>query len=213
MRIHLYLAKSAQEFIEWANSAFARLPSTPASHATFTDAAVASHEPKAEAAVLSCIDYRFFAKYAEKLCSLGYHGLYDHIIFPGAELGALMCEQLKNEKGGPKPPPNTQKAFGDNWNGVFDEQLGVALALHKKINTLIVFSHRECGAYGPKGFQLLCEGASEDEEKAVHDIYLNKFDKYIKSKPEFNMITNVYLLLLPVPKHCTSMFWFLPLLR
>lgn len=151
---------------------------------------------KAEAIVLSCIDYRFFPKYAELLATAGLKEHYDHIIFPGAELGALMCSKFRKQI---SKEPLTE-SFAEHWLETFEEQLDVAIKLHPRIDMLIIISHRECGAYGPKGFGLLPEHPELKEEEGVHVRCMRYLTSHIKSQPKYCKIRCFHLLLVPVPR-------------
>jgi hypothetical protein len=73
---------------------------------------------------------------------------YDHVVLAGAALGAVQKEKK-------------------HWGETFFDHLGLAVKLHK-VRTVFVMEHRECGAYGPKGFGLLPEHPDPKEERKVH---------------------------------------------
>ena len=52
------------------------------------DLDLASHD--AEVLLLTCIDFRFFAKVAGHMDAAGLRGKYDHVIVAGAELGPVI---------------------------------------------------------------------------------------------------------------------------
>ena len=108
-------------------------------------------EHKADALLLTCMDFRFFLTIAEMMKGIKY----DHFILAGASLGVV----VKN------PPCNAEMA---RWRPTFFDHLQLAIALHE-VNKVIVLEHRDCGAYGPKGFCLLPEYPDEDLERRVHE--------------------------------------------
>jgi len=103
----------------------------------------AHHE--AEGLLLTCMDFRFFLKIAEMMQGIKY----DHVILAGAALGAVVSE---------KPA----------WHQMFFDHVGLAIKLHN-IKWVLVMEHRDCGAYGPKGFGLLPDNPDPDVERKVHD--------------------------------------------
>lgn len=167
-----------------------------------------AQSPSARFLLLSCIDHRLFASYAERLHKRGLCGQYDHIIFPGAELGALMSESLKQDNRLSVPVVNAPlgplpDTYGNGWHTAFDEQLTVALALHPHIDTLIIYSHRDCGAY--KGFKAHPENCSPETEEAAHEKYRLKLKAFVDSKPAYKARfgDQIEYLLLPVEEvHC-----------
>jgi carbonic anhydrase len=108
-----------------------------------------AHE--ADALLLTCMDFRFFLKIAEMMKGIKY----DHIILAGAALGVV----VKN------PTCLADKA---RWRDTFFDHLELAVALHK-IKKVIVLEHRDCGAYGPKGFCELPANPGRDLERRVHE--------------------------------------------
>ena len=101
-----------------------------------------SHE--ADVLLLTCMDFRFFLTIAEIMKGIKY----DHVILAGAALGAVQKEKKY-------------------WGETFFDHLGLAVKLHK-VRSVWVMEHRECGAYGPKGFGLLPEHPDRKEERKVH---------------------------------------------
>ena len=106
---------------------------------------------EADALLLTCMDFRFFLKIAEMMKGIKY----DHVILAGAALGVV----VKN----PRCLPGKAR-----WQDTFFDHLELAIALHK-IKKVIVLEHRDCGAYGPKGFCLLPAHPERDLERRVHD--------------------------------------------
>jgi hypothetical protein len=106
----------------------------------------ADHE--AEALLLTCMDFRFFLKIARIMDKFRLTKNYDHVILAGAALGAVVPE---------KP----------SWQETFRDHLTLAMDLHK-IKRVIVMEHRECGAYGEKGFRILLPPYTPEQERAAH---------------------------------------------
>jgi len=101
-----------------------------------------NHE--ADVLLLTCMDFRFLLTIAELMKGIKY----DHVVLAGAALGAVQ----------------TQKEW---WGKTFFDHLGLAVDLHK-IKNVFVMEHRDCGAYGPKGFGLLPDKPDREEERKVH---------------------------------------------
>lgn len=100
---------------------------------------------EAEGLLLTCMDFRFFLKIAELMQGIKY----DHVILAGAALGAVVRGK-------------------EHWHKMFLEHVQLAIDLHK-INWVLVMEHRDCGAYGQKGFRLLPDNPTPDDERKVHD--------------------------------------------
>jgi carbonic anhydrase len=126
-----------------------------------------SHE--ADVLLLTCMDFRFFIKIAKLMKGIKY----DHVILAGAALGAVV----------PQKPA---------WHETFFDHLHLARELHK-INRVIVMEHRECGAYGPKGFGLLPDKPEPKEERKVH------MQQVEILRPKIPLILGFSALLLDVP--------------
>jgi carbonic anhydrase len=101
-----------------------------------------NHE--ADVLLLTCMDFRFFLTIAEFMKGIKY----DHVVLAGAALGAV---QEENEY----------------WGKTFFDHLGLAIKLHK-VKNVFVMEHRDCGAYGPKGFGLLPANPDHKDERKVH---------------------------------------------
>jgi hypothetical protein len=82
---------------------------------------------KAEALLLSCMDYRLIDDIERYMGERGLRGKYDHAILAGASLGALT------------------EAY-PAWNQTFWEHLGCAIKMHH-VHKAILMDHRDCGAY------------------------------------------------------------------
>ncbi len=103
-------------------------------------------DKEADLLLLTCMDFRFFLKIAEFMKGIKY----DHVTLAGAALGAVWHE---------KP----------HWHQMFLDHVKLAIDLHN-VKRVIVMEHRDCGAYGPKGFRLLPEKPTLEEERRVHDV-------------------------------------------
>jgi carbonic anhydrase len=103
---------------------------------------------KADLLLLTCIDFRFFLTISEKMKGIKY----DHVILAGAALGAVF-ENMDHDI--------------NHWHRTFFDHLGLAIKLHD-VQQVVVLEHRDCGAYGPKGFNLLSEKPDRQKEKDVH---------------------------------------------
>jgi carbonic anhydrase len=104
--------------------------------------------PQAEVLLLTCMDFRFFEKISTVMEDAGLAGKYDHVILAGAALGAV--------------EPRVE-----HWHKTFFDHLELAEKLHN-VETVIVLEHRDCGAYSPKGFGLLPDNPTREEERRVH---------------------------------------------
>ena len=132
-----------------------------------------SHD--AEALLLTCIDFRFFKKIAEKMEGIKY----DHVILAGAALG-------------------TNWPRREYWHTMFFDHLYLARELHN-ITRVIVMEHRECGAYGPKGLGLLPDKPDPEDERRVH------MEQVAKLRPLIPMTLGFSCFLLDVPPTEDSM--------
>lgn len=101
-----------------------------------------NHE--ADVLLLTCMDFRFLLTITELMKGIKY----DHVVLAGAALGAVQCD---------KP----------HWGKTFFDHLGLAVMLHN-VKNVFVMEHRDCGAYGPKGFGLLPDKPDREEERKAH---------------------------------------------
>jgi len=108
-----------------------------------------AHE--ADILLLTCMDFRFFLTIAEIMEGKKY----DHVILAGAALGVVQ------EK-------------WPHWGKTYFDHLGLAVKLHK-IHSVWVMEHRDCGAYGPKGFGLLPANPDRKEERKEHMKQVREF--------------------------------------
>jgi carbonic anhydrase len=115
----------------------------------------------AEVLLLTCMDFRFFEQISTVMQDAGLAGKYDHVILAGAALGTVE----------PKV---------EHWHKTFFDHLGLAEKLHN-VQTVIVLEHRDCGAYGPKGFGLLPANPTREEERRVHFEQVAKLKEKIPS--------------------------------
>jgi carbonic anhydrase len=113
-------------------------------------------EKEADLLLLTCMDFRFFLKVAELMKGIKY----DHVTLAGAALGAVVPKKV-------------------HWHEMFIDHVKLAIDLHK-IKRIIVMEHRDCGAYGPRGFRLLPEKPTPEEERQVHDVQVAELDKKIR---------------------------------
>jgi hypothetical protein len=114
---------------------------------------------KGKVLLFTCMDFRFFEMIAEVMKRAGLDGRYDHVILAGAALGAV----VRGKK---------------HWHKTFFDHLALAEKLHN-IKGVIVLEHRDCGAYSPKGFGLLPDKPTRDEERRVHFEQVAKLRKKI----------------------------------
>jgi hypothetical protein len=105
---------------------------------------VSDDEHKADVLLLTCMDFRFFVKIADLMKGVKY----DHVILAGAALGAVVPAK-------------------ENWHKTFFDHVELAVKLHE-VPAILVMEHRDCGAYGPKGFGLLPEKPTPRRERQVH---------------------------------------------
>ncbi|HEY1504967.1 MAG TPA: carbonic anhydrase [Stellaceae bacterium] len=111
---------------------------------------------RAEALLLSCIDYRLPGKIARYMEGRGLAANYDHIILAGASLGAT----------------NT---LYPHWGQSFRDHLDLAIKLHG-ISRVIILDHRECGSYRV----IFGTDLSGDEEKSQHARELHRVAREIR---------------------------------
>lgn len=102
-------------------------------------------DKEAEGLLLTCMDFRFFLKIAEIMQEIKY----DHVTLAGAALGAVVSGK-------------------EHWHKMFFDHVELAIKLHN-IKWVLVMEHRDCGAYGPKGFRLLPDNPTPEQERKVHD--------------------------------------------
>jgi carbonic anhydrase len=120
---------------------------------------------KAEVLLLTCMDFRFFEQIAKVMKEADLDGRYDHVILAGAALGTVVPEK-------------------EHWHETFFDHLALAEKLHC-VETVIVLEHRDCGAYGPKGFGLLPANPTREEERRVHFEQVAELKKLIPSHLDF----------------------------
>src|ERR1700752_737131 len=118
-----------------------------------------NHE--ADVLLLTCMDFRFFLMISEIMKGIKY----DHVVLAGAALGAVQKEKKY-------------------WGKTFFDHLGLAVKLHK-VSNVFVMEHRNCGAYGPKGFGLLPDNPERKEERKVHLKQVKKLAKHIPDTLNF----------------------------
>lgn len=81
---------------------------------------------RADAILLSCMDFRLMDDLAIMMNQMQYRDSYDHVVLAGAALGAVH----------PQFEP---------WHNVFWEHVGMAVSLHA-VREIMVINHRDCGA-------------------------------------------------------------------
>jgi len=141
----------------------------------FLDPANRLAKGKADALVLTCIDYRYLHVIPEYLHKHNPSLRYDHTILAGASLGVFA-------------------GIYPGWASTFWEHLEVAIALHG-IHTVFILDHRDCGAY--REFEALPEAPDPDLEWTIHTHYMDRLAALImKSHRSLRVITD----LLDVPK-------------
>lgn len=115
---------------------------------------------KAEALLLTCMDYRLIDDTERYMSERGLQNNYDQLILAGASLGAVTDSYPA-------------------WNQTFWEHLDISLQLHG-IHTVILLDHRDCGAYKV----ILKEdfAAEPEREMTVHTEYLEKLTREIHEK-------------------------------
>jgi len=115
---------------------------------------------KAEALLLSCMDFRLIDATGRYMSERGLRNKYDHIILAGASLGAL-----------------TEKYPA--WNKTFWEHLDLGIQLHQ-IHKVIVVDHRDCGAYK----LVLGEDLSKNptKETTIHTETLRELRKRVNGR-------------------------------
>jgi hypothetical protein len=141
----------------------------------FLDPANRLAKGKADALVLTCIDYRFVHVIPEYMHEHYPSLSYDHTILAGASLGVFA-------------------GIYPAWASTFWEHLEVAIALHG-IHTVFILDHRDCGAY--REFEALPEAPDPDLERTIHQHYMGRLGALImKSHRSLRVVTD----LLDVPK-------------
>ena len=134
---------------------------------------------EADILLLTCMDFRFFLTISEKMKGRKY----DHVILAGAALGVVQDEN-------------------EHWGKTFFDHLGLAIMLHR-IHTVIVMEHRECGAYGPKGFDLLPDNPDPATERVVHYQQVDKLRHQIGDKYPALRFRSFLLAVPPTTQDCT----------
>jgi len=124
----------------------------------FTSPAMASG--KAEALLLSCMDYRLIDETERYMSGRDLLNEYDHVVIAGASLGVIQDRYPA-------------------WSTTFWEHLDVSIQLHQ-IHRVIVLDHRDCGAYKV----ILEEDLAKDPEREteVHAEQLEALKKKIEEK-------------------------------
>jgi len=108
---------------------------------------------KAEAIMLSCMDFRLVDDLVAYMDGHKMHDEYDHVVLAGAALGA------------------THEKFAE-WHQVFWDHVGLAVKLHH-VEEIMVIDHRDCGAYK---LALGEDAVSTPElETAAHTAVINTF--------------------------------------
>lgn len=138
---------------------------------------------KADALVLTCIDYRFAHTIPDYIHQRHPKWKYDQAILAGASLGVFT-------------------GIFPTWASTFWEHLEVALELHS-IHTVYILDHRDCGAY--REFEALPKAPAPksrdyrkylEQERAVHQHYMDRLGALIRKSHELKVLTA----LLDVPK-------------
>lgn len=119
-----------------------------------------NHE--ADVLLLTCMDFRFFLTIAELMKGVKY----DHVILAGAALGAVQKDRKY-------------------WGKTYFDHLDLAVKLHK-VSNVWVMEHRDCGAYGPKGFGLLPANPERKKERKVHMKQVKKLATKIPNDLNFS---------------------------
>lgn len=121
---------------------------------------------RADAILLSCMDFRLVDDLAIMMNQMQYRNSYDHVILAGGALGAVH----------PQFEP---------WHSVFWEHVGLAVKLHG-VREIMVINHRDCG--GAKlalGEEVVADPA---QELAAHTAVLADFTKVAAQRfPELNV--------------------------
>jgi len=121
-----------------------------------------AHE--ADVLLLTCMDFRFFLEIAKRMKGIKY----DHVILAGAALGTVVHGKK-------------------HWHRTFFDHLNLARELHK-IKKVTVMEHRDCGAYGPKGFGLLPLNPERKRERLVHEQQVAKLKLEIPRALKFSAL-------------------------
>lgn len=139
---------------------FIKLAGFAAGAALFFSAAPSRASGKAEALLLSCMDYRLVDDLVHFMDGKGLTNEYDHVVLAGASAGA------------------SAEKFAA-WHETFWTHLKVAIDLHG-IKKVMVIDHRDCGAYkiafGPE------HAKDPGVEMSVHAAVLRPFAAKIKEK-------------------------------
>lgn len=118
---------------------------------------------KAEALLLTCIDFRYPHAIIEYMDGLGLHKNYDHVILAGSALGATLDS-------GENARPHWQRTFLDH--------LDIARDLHD-IKKVYILDHRDCGAY--RVFLGLPPDVDPDVERRTHLERIERLTGLIKA--------------------------------
>lgn len=123
---------------------------------------------RADALLLSCMDYRLMDDIERYMAGRGLRDRYDHVVLAGASLGAT-AEQFPA------------------WAATFWQHLDLSISLHA-IHTVIVLDHRDCGAF--KGLLGEAHLADAQSERAAHAERLHRLrDQILARHPALQVET------------------------
>jgi carbonic anhydrase len=110
--------------------------------------------------LLTCMDYRYAHRITNVMDSLGLRRQYDMFVLAGAAAGATQDE---------------------TWRRVLVQHIRVAREIDHPIDQIIIFEHRDCGAYR-KFFGLEWNQVTPPVEEASHKKEVELLIEYLKKE-------------------------------
>jgi hypothetical protein len=151
---------------------------------------------KANALVLTCMDFRFIDDEDRFLDKIGLNNSYDQFVLAGASLAYSGPEKTYYKKYEPTADQESivvkrAAAFNKNndehpWVKALDEHITLAIALHK-IQEVIVIDHMDCGAYKALYKELTKTELKPNDEYDRHVENIKLFIETIKNRHKISV--------------------------
>ncbi len=146
---------------------------------------------KANALVLSCIDFRFIGATVDYLYGRNNKADFDYFVLAGASLGY-------NESFQGIETPNIPEKSPDSWYESYEDHIDIAIELHD-IKEIIVIDHMDCGYYHAiYGNEI----NTPEKERIKHEFNIHKFIETLKNNSKYTFL-NYTGILLDVDKNGT----------
>lgn len=139
--------------------------------------AVPATKHKANALVLSCMDYRYISETVDYLYGRNNENDFDYFVLAGASLG---YNQSKN-------------GCDASWSKSYEEHIRLALKLHH-IEEIIVVDHMDCGYYKAVYGDMV---DTPQKEQDKHKMNIHNFIATLKASTEFGALRYTGLLITP----------------